>query len=64
MDINEIIKELSANKTKGQWGGYARKLLSDRNICDRPRNGKLDDQAHPPIYPTKHAPPGKLDPRE
>lgn len=64
MDINEVIKELGNNRAAGSWGSYARKLLQDRTICERPRNGKSDDGAHPPIYPTKHAPANKLDQRE
>ena len=64
MDIREVIKELGNNKTSGQWGAFARKLISDRFAHERPRNGKSDDGAHPPIYPTKHAPANKLDARE
>jgi DNA topoisomerase-3 len=64
MDINEVMKELGTNKTAGQWGSFARKLISDRNLFERPRNGKSDDGAHPPIYPTKHAPANRLDRQE
>ncbi|KAJ1510371.1 DNA topoisomerase 3-alpha [Coelomomyces lativittatus] len=37
------------------WGHYASALL-DEDLFDLPRQGKNDDQAHPPIHPTKYAP--------
>ena len=53
MNIDDVVKELATNKTAGQWGKFARDMLGSRYLFERPRNGKSDDQAHPPIYPTK-----------
>ncbi|KAF9650577.1 prokaryotic type I DNA topoisomerase [Thelephora ganbajun] len=35
------------------WGGFARDL--HQGAFQRPRNGKNDDHAHPPIHPTAYA---------
>ena len=37
-----------------QWGAYAQRLVQGAYV--RPRNGSHDDQAHPPIHPTKYSP--------
>ena len=43
--------------THSQWGAYAQGL-ADGKMC-RPADGGHDDNAHPPIHPTK-ADPGNL----
>ncbi|TIC69335.1 prokaryotic type I DNA topoisomerase [Wallemia mellicola] len=37
----------------GVWGSYARSLTDGG--FDKPREGKKNDKAHPPIHPTAHA---------
>ncbi|EIM22038.1 prokaryotic type I DNA topoisomerase [Wallemia mellicola CBS 633.66] len=37
----------------GVWGSYARSLTDSG--FDKPREGKKNDKAHPPIHPTAHA---------
>ncbi|KAI5479873.1 DNA topoisomerase III [Pseudohyphozyma bogoriensis] len=34
------------------WGGFAQNLMN--GAFERPRNGKKNDKAHPPIHPTAH----------
>ena len=41
------------------WGQYARTLL-DNNKFQQPRNGRNDDNAHPPITPVKSANPSEI----
>uniref|UniRef100_A0AAV1UJH4 DNA topoisomerase n=1 Tax=Peronospora matthiolae TaxID=2874970 RepID=A0AAV1UJH4_9STRA len=36
-----------------QWGNYVTGQLLDGGKYDAPRHGNSDDQAHPPIHPTK-----------
>jgi DNA topoisomerase III len=48
-DLETIINE---QRTHSQWGEYAAGLL-DQNKFLWPKNGGHDDQAHPPIHPTK-----------
>ncbi|EOR02841.1 hypothetical protein E3P92_03141 [Wallemia ichthyophaga] len=50
-NFESLIEKQTANST---WGEYAQSLQFDR--FDRPRNGKKNDKAHPPIHPTAHAP--------
>lgn len=46
MDLSTLIQ----NQTHSQvWGHYAQELLNGK--FDRPRGGKNNDQAHPPIHP-------------
>ncbi|PWN28201.1 prokaryotic type I DNA topoisomerase [Jaminaea rosea] len=49
-DFRSLIQKQTSD---GQWGSYAQGLL-DENY-ERPRNGKKNDKAHPPIHPTAHA---------
>jgi DNA topoisomerase-3 len=35
------------------WGRYIKEQLFHKNLFEAPRNGIQDDQAHPPIHPTK-----------
>ncbi|KAG7195628.1 DNA topoisomerase [Scheffersomyces spartinae] len=47
MDLHSLIQ----NQTQSPiWGSYALELLNDGKF-DRPRAGKNNDQAHPPIHP-------------
>ncbi|CAH0474799.1 unnamed protein product [Peronospora belbahrii] len=36
-----------------QWQNYVKRQLLDGGKYEAPRHGKSDDQAHPPIHPTK-----------
>ncbi|KRX03419.1 DNA topoisomerase, type IA, core domain [Pseudocohnilembus persalinus] len=48
-----VIKKLVEIQTSNQdWGKYAQKLIQEKKYS-RPRKGKVDDKAHPPIYPIK-----------
>ncbi|ORX77674.1 prokaryotic type I DNA topoisomerase [Anaeromyces robustus] len=47
-DLNSLIN-IQTNNNK--WGGYAQSLLQGKFV--KPRKGKNNDQAHPPIHPTK-----------
>ncbi|ORY31011.1 DNA topoisomerase [Naematelia encephala] len=49
-DFNSLIQKQTADR---DWGAYAQKLLD--GDFQRPRNGKKNDKAHPPIHPTAHA---------
>nr|XP_019008510.1 DNA topoisomerase III [Kwoniella pini CBS 10737]OCF47291.1 DNA topoisomerase III [Kwoniella pini CBS 10737] len=53
-DFNSLIQKQTHDN---QWGQYAQKLVD--GAYQRPRNGKKNDKAHPPIHPTAHA--GNLD---
>lgn len=65
VDLLAIVQELSKNKTRGKWGSFARKLLTNGKYKFMPpRNGKLDDNAHPPIHPVLDAPPNTIDKTE
>lgn len=53
-DFNTLIQH-QINHSK--WGSYAQKLLNsslsnDMTVFCQPRQGKSNDQAHPPIHPT------------
>ncbi|RHY32587.1 hypothetical protein DYB32_002411, partial [Aphanomyces invadans] len=45
------------------WGGYVSQLLHHGKF-EHPRSGKHDDQAHPPIHPTKAVPLASLHDKE
>ncbi|CAG8633938.1 1065_t:CDS:2, partial [Paraglomus occultum] len=49
MDLKSLI---TAQETSTVWGDYARKLSN--GAFRAPRKGKQNDQAHPPIHPTKN----------
>lgn len=53
MDLRTYVAK---QKQDSQWGSYADMLLSSG--FQRPRGGRHDDKAHPPIYPVKYT---KLD---
>ncbi|KDN47556.1 prokaryotic type I DNA topoisomerase [Tilletiaria anomala UBC 951] len=52
-DFHSLIEKQQSNES---WGHYAQTLNGDRGHFDRPRDGKKNDQAHPPIHPIAHAP--------
>ncbi|GAA5939357.1 DNA topoisomerase 3 [Sporobolomyces koalae] len=49
-NFHELIEKQT---TDGAWGQFATSLLN-ANGFERPRNGKKNDKAHPPIHPTAH----------
>ncbi|CDU22640.1 related to DNA topoisomerase III alpha [Sporisorium scitamineum] len=49
-DFTSLIAKQTAD---GAWGNAAQRLLD--GAFERPRNGKNNDKAHPPIHPTSHA---------
>ncbi|WWD00560.1 hypothetical protein V866_007495 [Kwoniella sp. B9012] len=49
-DFNSLVQKQTYDN---QWGQYASRLLNGE--YQRPRNGKKNDKAHPPIHPTAHA---------
>ncbi|KAJ3093186.1 DNA topoisomerase 3-alpha [Quaeritorhiza haematococci] len=48
-DLHSVIRKQFDDE---RWGRYARSLLED-NKFRRPRKGKNNDKAHPPIHPTR-----------
>ncbi|KAL6599193.1 prokaryotic type I DNA topoisomerase [Neocallimastix californiae] len=50
-DLNSLIQIQTNSNT---WGNYAQSLLQGKFV--KPRKGKNNDQAHPPIHPTKALP--------
>ncbi|SCV72038.1 BQ2448_4732 [Microbotryum intermedium] len=48
-DFMDLIQKQAAD---GAWGPFATNLTNGG--FERPRNGKKDDKAHPPIHPTSH----------
>ncbi|ODO09647.1 hypothetical protein I350_01860 [Cryptococcus amylolentus CBS 6273] len=58
-DFNSLIEKQTHSEL---WGDYSRNLLN--GAFQRPRNGRKNDKAHPPIHPTAHASPTVLSPQE
>ncbi|KAJ3142408.1 DNA topoisomerase [Geranomyces variabilis] len=52
-DSFELKPLIEAQANDPTWGQYAQGLLNGKFV--RPRKGKSDDQAHPPIHPVKGA---------
>ena len=53
-DDNFNLKDLIAAQTQdSRWGSYAQGLLDGK--FRKPRKGKHNDQAHPPIHPVRAA---------
>lgn len=49
-------RSLIAKQTNDDaWGAYATNLMNDGESYERPRNGRKNDAAHPPIHPAAHA---------
>lgn len=51
-DLKELV---NLQRESPQWGQFATNLI-DENDFQWPRAGKKNDQAHPPIHPTKFVP--------
>jgi DNA topoisomerase-3 len=49
--LRKIVNSLSNNE---EYGDFARRVAQGE-MWSGPRNGKLDDKAHPPIHPVKNA---------
>lgn len=49
-DFHSLIRKQTSD---ADWGAYAQGL--EDGAYERPRNGKKNDKAHPPIHPTAHA---------
>lgn len=49
INLKSIIEKF---KTHNNYGNYASKLI-DEDQYDKPRAGRKDDKAHPPIHPVK-----------
>ncbi|CAK4126993.1 unnamed protein product [Aphanomyces euteiches] len=58
----DLMALLALHATHETWGGYVAQLQNGK--FEHPRNGKHDDQAHPPIHPTKSVPLGTLSDKE
>ena len=58
INLRAIVNSLSNN---AQYGEFAKKIASGE-MWTGPRNGKLDDKAHPPIHPVKNANQNELEP--
>lgn len=49
LNLNQVVEQQVPDT---RWGDFAGRILADGG--PRPRAGKKTDNAHPPIYPTKH----------
>ena len=49
---------IEKQRQDGHWGSYAQRLLD--GAFKQPRQGKSNDQAHPPIHPVNYVAPGGL----
>ncbi|EEY68895.1 DNA topoisomerase, putative [Phytophthora infestans T30-4] len=49
----DLMSLVRAHETHQQWGNYVTRQLLDGGKYEAPRHGNSDDQAHPPIHPTK-----------
>ncbi|KAK4538126.1 hypothetical protein CDCA_CDCA16G4151 [Cyanidium caldarium] len=61
--VEELRALVALQGDDARWGAFAHALLSPaQGIAgfEAPRAGRCDDRAHPPIHPTKAAPPGTL----
>lgn len=45
---------IQKQKDSPKWGDFVKKMI-DGSMYSKPRNGTLDDKAHPPIHPVKLA---------
>ena len=60
----ELMPLIQDHCNSADWGEFCRRLV-DSNGFEHPRSGGHDDQAHPPIHPTKFIPLQEInDPRE
>nr|CCA26226.1 DNA topoisomerase putative [Albugo laibachii Nc14] len=51
----DLINLIKLHSNHSSWGRYVTEELIQGNKYERPRNGTTDDEAHPPIHPTKAA---------
>ncbi|KAF9505306.1 hypothetical protein BS47DRAFT_560153 [Hydnum rufescens UP504] len=51
-DFKTLIDKQTADPA---WGPFATSLLNNDGAFQKPRKGKKNDKAHPPIHPTAHA---------
>ncbi|KAL4130516.1 hypothetical protein PRIC2_006512 [Phytophthora ramorum] len=49
----DLMSLVRLHETHQQWGNYVTRQLLDGGKYEAPRHGNSDDQAHPPIHPTK-----------
>jgi DNA topoisomerase-3 len=56
IDLRKVVNSL---KNSEQYGAFAAQVASGE-MWQGPRNGKLDDKAHPPIHPVKQPGPNEL----
>ncbi|KAG2770949.1 DNA topoisomerase 3-alpha [Phytophthora cactorum] len=49
----DLMSLVRLHETHQQWGNYVTRKLLDGGKYEAPRHGNSDDQAHPPIHPTK-----------
>lgn len=54
---SDLLTFVSEQCASPAWGAYAQSLVDGG--FQWPRNGSKDDEAHPPIHPTKFLPPGE-----
>lgn len=64
-DLRDLLER---QRQDARWGGHVAKLLDDPPASPAafqwPRKGSKDDQAHPPVHPTKAVVPGELNNRK
>ncbi|ETL81733.1 hypothetical protein F442_18633 [Phytophthora nicotianae P10297] len=62
---SDLMSLVRLHDTHQQWGNYVTRQLLDGGKYEAPRHGNSDDQAHPPIHPTKSVDLNRLsDPNE
>ncbi|KAJ8552498.1 hypothetical protein ON010_g10050 [Phytophthora cinnamomi] len=49
----DLMSLVRLHENHQQWGNYVTQQLLDGGKYEAPRHGNSDDQAHPPIHPTK-----------
>ncbi|KAK1947637.1 DNA topoisomerase 3-alpha [Phytophthora citrophthora] len=49
----DLMNLIRLHENHHQWGNYVTRDLLDGGKYEAPRHGNSDDQAHPPIHPTK-----------
>lgn len=46
---------VSKQTSSPQWGPFAQQLIDNQDKFAKPRKGRRNDKAHPPIHPTAYA---------
>lgn len=49
----DLLSLVRLHENHREWGNYVARQLLQENRFEAPRHGNSDDQAHPPIHPTK-----------